>query len=204
MEWPGGLNDGNIPDNSYIVIMPSLLLAQFTAECCHYIPPSPVIQSTVLLYCILVRSTCMWTGGNRYMKWANTKHCIALWLHQPQYVICFMICYFHADLIYLHCAGTCFRHGLCLWILDPFKLGLADKVLDVWGGWWVGVVFGKQWTLSVVDEVHNFQKPNKMFWVVKSIHSTPNSFIAMMATLVQMCPAVCAQTLISAIILLTN
>jgi len=88
--------------------------------------------------------------------------------------------------------------------LTHSNLDLLTKswMFEVVGG--VGVVFGKQWTLSVVDEVHNFQKPNKMFWVVKSIHSTPNSFIAMMATLVQMCPAVCAQTLISAIILLTN
>jgi superfamily II DNA or RNA helicase len=55
-------------------------------------------------------------------------------------------------------------------------------------------VYGRQWTLAIVDEAHNFRNINQTFHAAQSLRSMADGFVAMTATPVQTRPLVSRNT----------
>ena len=54
----------------------------------------------------------------------------------------------------------------------------------------VSTLFGKSWTLAIMDEAHNFRKINQSYRSALALRGTAQSFVAMTATPVQTRPTV--------------
>ena len=61
----------------------------------------------------------------------------------------------------------------------------------------VSTLYGKPWTLAIMDEAHGFRKVNQSYRSALALRGTAQSFVAMTATPVQTRPAVSCNSVLT-------
>jgi len=188
VRWPSGLENGNIGNNGYVVVVPPALSTQFLAECRRYLQP----QSFDLL-------TYSGTHPKRGDWWRTVY---AASRHAESRRIVVAVTPVSVDLIHI-IINILDQHFILQALVSDSSVAFAHQARNSLSvaemperarNWEtvgkVSTIYGKAWTLAIMDEAHGFRKVNQSYRSALALRGTAQSFVAMTATPVQTRPAV--------------
>jgi len=192
LKWPGGDAAGNIGNNGFAVMVPPSLQNQFLDECRRYLQPQAF---DLLPYGGTVKSRPTWWTSVYVASNHQPSRRIMIGTTSARSARYIVRCYSNTDLPSPYGIQALVADMRLAFTSDTKSVAALSKLarnFDKEGK--VKTLFGRHWTLAVVDEAHSFRKTNNMYRGALAMRSYADHFIGMTATPVQTRPEVCAHS----------